>query len=692
MFLGRGRGRADPEDDEEEEEEENDANANENGDEDQTSDCSLDESDFSSVESTTDVSSEHSDWGSDNDSDSKTPNTRSEERVRPRRESGKKKSPKSKKNRLSAMKCKQKLVLPPGGDISEDYTPSAWLSEVIPRRTPYFPQRGDVLMYFKEGHERYIDEVQNRNTYKVKLNEQTWMKRKGLDNGCLVKLTDIVFEIQPPRLAVLELAILNPSNNKETGKTFIIKYHDMNDVVDFLVLNQIYNSYKGKHWKKGDRVRSQIDDRWWKGTVHKADYHEGSRKSPFLSIFVHWDNGEKENLSPWDLEALDADTEELEDGVGATKEQLTNSLYTPSSEEWNNIGRESECTRISEAMNTIMELAIAEPFNYPVDLTAYPEYMLDVEYMVDLSLIKTRVENHFYRRIDAIKYDIRQIYNNANKFNRPKSDIVKNAKIITRLTLEIVGDTSKSSEDVNSIYHRLVEGFNWSDMTSSSASSDNDSDDKNDDDEEEPTRRRRRTSSKTNKSSPPSLNPKKWKHDCNELLNELTALPASVPFRQPVSEIEFPDYHRVIATPIDLSAVRESLHTGDYAHPIEFRKDVELIFSNSREYNTEPGAKILALTEKCERWFEKRITVLIHDWRVTIRRLNNAKRKHKAKKQDQSPSPAYKGKGKGKGKGQSNFVRRKASESDEDEDMEEDEPRTSTRLRTATKTRKYTGK
>ena len=41
-------------------------------------------------------------------------------------------------------------------------------------------------------------------------------------------------------------------------------------------------------------------------------------------------------------------------------------------------------------METIMGLAIAEPFNYPVDLTAYPEYMLDVAYPMDLGLIKAR--------------------------------------------------------------------------------------------------------------------------------------------------------------------------------------------------------------------------------------------------------------------------------------------------------------
>lgn len=70
---------------------------------------------------------------------------------------------------------------------------------------------------------------------------------------------------------------------------------------------------------------------------------------------------------------------------------LTSScLYVPTAEEWNGIGRDSECERISEALQAIMELAIAEPFNYPVDLTVYPEYVVEVEYPVDLTMVKSR--------------------------------------------------------------------------------------------------------------------------------------------------------------------------------------------------------------------------------------------------------------------------------------------------------------
>ena len=119
------------------------------------------------------------------------------------------------------------------------------------------------------------------------------------------------------------------------------------------------------------------------------------------------------------------------------------------------MGRESECTRISEALESVMSLAIAEPFNYPVDLTNYPEYMLDVEYPMDLSLIKARVDNLFYRRIAAIQRDIKYIYENAASFNRPKSDIVRNAKIITKVADEVIGNTNKSKPDVSNIYHRL---------------------------------------------------------------------------------------------------------------------------------------------------------------------------------------------------------------------------------------------
>ena len=72
----------------------------------------------------------------------------------------------------------------------------------------------------------------------------------------------------------------------------------------------------------------------------------------------------------------------------------------------------------------------------------------------------------------------------------------------------------------------------------------------------------------------------------------------SEPFRTPVSAIDFPDYARCIATPMDLSTVRESLQIGDYGSPLDFQKDMDLIFVNSRKYNTIPGSRVLKMTNR----------------------------------------------------------------------------------------------
>jgi hypothetical protein len=155
--AGRGGGRSQPRNaaaaaEEEDDDDEDEQNAPTNDAEAATSDLSLEESDFSSAESTTDVSSEHSDWGSDDSKkDNATPTAASTRRRRRSEEaaaSGKKKSPRHKKKRSAALKCREDMLRHPG-DITEEYIPSPWLSESMPRKSPYCPQIGDVLVCFK---------------------------------------------------------------------------------------------------------------------------------------------------------------------------------------------------------------------------------------------------------------------------------------------------------------------------------------------------------------------------------------------------------------------------------------------------------------------------------------------------------------------------------------------------------------
>lgn len=48
-------------------------------------------------------------------------------------------------------------------------------------------------------------------------------------------------------------------------------------------------------------------------------------------------------------------------------------------------------------------------------------------------MIENRIRNDFYRRYDAFIWDLELLYTNAYSYNRPNSEIVKNALLIKKL-------------------------------------------------------------------------------------------------------------------------------------------------------------------------------------------------------------------------------------------------------------------
>lgn len=120
------------------------------------------------------------------------------------------------------------------------------------------------------------------------------------------------------------------------------------------------------------------------------------------------------------------------------KEELQTILYQPMDDDWPNGDREVVTSYILTGLSKVMELAIAEPFLVPVDLNIYPTYAMIVEYPIDLSTIKSRFDNRFYRRMTASQFDIRHLATNAEKFNERHSFIVKRARILTELCLRVV--------------------------------------------------------------------------------------------------------------------------------------------------------------------------------------------------------------------------------------------------------------
>nr|XP_027220954.1 bromodomain and WD repeat-containing protein 3-like [Penaeus vannamei] len=495
-------------------------------------------------------------------------------------------------------------------EIPEEYRPPEWLTETFPKKAPYFPQMGDELIYFMQGHMLYVEAVMNRKLYTIDKRSLPWMRTTNkLRDQEFVKIIGIKYEIKPPRLCCLKLGIMDLGRGKLTSDSFTIKYHDMPDVLDFLILKATYNYAMSRHWQKGDRFRCIIDDAWWLGTVESHEPHLPEfPDSMFMCYRVLWDNGEEERLSPWDMEPIDENMEVMERGgsVAVKPKELEELLYRPQSEEWAGRNPDQECDRISHGLSLIMTLAIAEPFLVPVDLNAYPMYALTIDYPMDLTTIKSRLDNRFYRRINAVQFDVRYLATNTEKFNQKGSNIVRQARIVTELCLKLIKDDT--CIDPTPLYHELQANYHSPDHS-----------------DEDPTGESRggglRGEGKGGHSKglrgrgQPAAVKRSWQQMCRDLLKSIFEKEDSIPFRFPVDLERYPDYSQVIDIPMDLTTVREELSASGYSTPHDFAKDVRLIFTNSKNYNTNKRSRIYSMTLRLEAYFEDQIKPILASYK-----------------------------------------------------------------------------
>lgn len=90
----------------------------------------------------------------------------------------------------------------------------------------------------------------------------------------------------------------------------------------------------------------------------------------------------------------------------------------------------------------------------------------------------------------------------------------------------------------------------------------------------------------------------------------------SEPFRQPVDLVEYPDYRDIIDTPMDFGTVRETLEAENYDSPLEFCKDIRLIFSNAKAYTPNKRSKIYSMTLRLSALFEEKMKKISSDFKI----------------------------------------------------------------------------
>uniref|UniRef100_A0A2K5DEE8 Bromodomain and WD repeat-containing protein 1 n=1 Tax=Aotus nancymaae TaxID=37293 RepID=A0A2K5DEE8_AOTNA len=485
-----------------------------------------------------------------------------------------------------------------------EFHPPVWITDTTLRKSPFVPQMGDEVIYFRQGHEAYIEAVRRNNIYELNPNKEPWRKMDLRDQE-LVKIVGIRYEVGPPTLCCLKLAFIDPATGKLMDKSFSIRYHDMPDVIDFLVLRQFYDEARQRNWQSCDRFRSIIDDAWWFGTVLSQEpYQPQYPDSHFQCYVVRWDNTEIEKLSPWDMEPIPDNVdppEELGASISVTSDELEKLLYKPQAGEWGQKSRDEECDRIISGIDQLLNLDIAAAFAGPVDLCTYPKYCTVVAYPTDLYTIRMRLVNRFYRRLSALVWEVRYIEHNARTFNEPESVIARSAKKITDQLLKFIKNQQLT---------------NISEVSNTSENDEQNAEDLDDSDLPKTSSRRRRVHDGKKCIRATNCVESNWKKQCKELVNLIFQCEDSEPFRQPVDLVEYPDYRDIIDTPMDFGTVRETLDAGNYDSPLEFCKDIRLIFSNAKAYTPNKRSKIYSMTLRLSALFEEKMKKISSDFKI----------------------------------------------------------------------------
>uniref|UniRef100_A0A4W4HHA2 PH-interacting protein n=1 Tax=Electrophorus electricus TaxID=8005 RepID=A0A4W4HHA2_ELEEL len=521
-------------------------------------------------------------------------------------------------------------VAPDQGLTLEEWLPSPWITDTTPRRCPFTPQMGDEVYYFRQGHEAYVEMAKKNKIYSINPKKQPWHKME-LREQELMKIVGIKYEVGLPTLCCLKLAFLDPDTGKLTGGSFSMKYHDMPDVIDFLVLRQQFDNARQRQWMIGDRFRSVIDDAWWFGTIESQEpYQAEYPDSLFLCYNVCWDNGDTEKMSPWDMEEIPNEAvfpDELGQSVPLTEEEQKALLYRPLEGEWGSCTRDEECQRIMNGIDQLATLDVAAPFAVPVDLQAYPTYCTVVAYITDLSTIRSRLEYRFYRRMSSLMWEVRYIEHNAQTFNEPGTFIVKTAKFVSDLLLQFIKDQSCS--DIIPLYNSMKKTA-FSDSSDVSTHTHTHTHKKK---KHQPILRNLR-----NKAA--SGDPQAWRGRCRELLELIFQCEDSEPFRQPVDLVDYPDYLDIVETPMDFGTVLTALLAGEYESPMDLCKDVRLIFSNSKAYTPSKKSRIYSMSLRLSALFEEHVSSILADFKAAQSLQSERLTRQTMKRRRRSSSPS----------------------------------------------------
>lgn len=275
----------------------------------------------------------------------------------------------------------------------------SWLMLSVLEGSRYIPQQGDEVVYVRQGHEEYITSV--------KASERgPWQYLKGNINSVeYCNVTDLEYATVPgsgDSCCKMTLEFVDPGS-EVFGKTFRLTLPETS-FPDFLVERTRYDTALERNWTARDKCQvwwkteGEEDGTWWEGRIvgvkaKSKDFPD----SPWEKYAIRYksDPGNIQQHSPWEL--FDSDTEWEQPHIDdQTRKKLLASLDK----------LESSGNRPQDIYGVQKLKQAGQKFSF---LNRFPVPL-------SLDVIRSRLENNYYRSLEAFKHDAKVMLSNAESY------------------------------------------------------------------------------------------------------------------------------------------------------------------------------------------------------------------------------------------------------------------------------------
>jgi len=296
----------------------------------------------------------------------------------------------------------------------------------------YVPQIFDECYYFFQAHEAYLQEnyAYFCRTGSKNYEDMPWKKYKELQKVCLCKIINVKYDFPDPAiiyalkselqlkypaiLVSLELEIIG-----KAGESFKIQYfyEDPDKTPRFLIPRILYEN--SKDWFENQYKKNKKNDILIVNTkltnIEKAIVKNVEDLENNTFKHTHYKNIVSEEINE----------ESSEKGIAGSLRNTQKETPKIRLSYWEIIGNAIECDKaqmkINDELGKIIKRHIEkDPDTYELfqtDPSEIKEYLNEIACPIWYDLIIERMFNDYYRRVEALIYDVELLMQNAKAFN-----------------------------------------------------------------------------------------------------------------------------------------------------------------------------------------------------------------------------------------------------------------------------------